>query len=127
MSSYVEQHVRSDVKYRGFNLLLLSPSDTDRSDPKSFRICYRHALLTNNASKGQIISVPANRDEGLGAISNSSGLGTAVAEWPKVTEGKNRMASLLQDEDARSEDMLVEKLFEMMRYAGSSNPLRHLK
>lgn len=61
------------------------------------------------------MAVPSYEDEKVGAISNASGLGTELGDWPKVMEGKKHMSSLLGDRTVGGEDALVDKLFEIMR------------
>jgi uncharacterized protein with NRDE domain len=120
MQEFVETYTSSDLKFGGFNLLLLSPSPCPNSTaiatPDSTH--YRSNLLSNNGSKGQIISAPSlSSDERVGAISNAPWLGTESADWPKVDRGKCLLKEILEtvEREHADEEELVERLFGMMR------------
>ena len=135
MEEFVDMYTGSDLKYGGFNLLILSPS---HSGPGSHSgslsnglppLEYRSALLSNNGPRGQIISAPSlNPEERVGAISNASGLGTSCPDWPKVKQGKHILGEILESTEEgygssghEDEEALIEKLFGMMRYGSLSS------
>jgi len=133
MDAFVQEYVGTERKYGRFNLLLLTPSYSSSPPPSSSSSSsqnprYTSALLTNNGTKGQIVSVPSmcsgssptdSDSERVGAISNADGLGTGEEDWPKVEMGKGILEGILDEEEMKEggdEERLIEKLFGMMSW-----------
>lgn len=127
MSGFVTELIGSDVRYSGFNLLLLAPSHIPRTNPSAQdasleRIHYDIAFLSNGGAGKPIVSYPLPQQScGCNGISNGvpHGAGDSFtgvqngAEWPKVVQGSKMLSDILAT--CEPEDILVDRLFMLLR------------
>ncbi|KAF8488578.1 NRDE protein-domain-containing protein [Gautieria morchelliformis] len=131
MSDFVTELTTSEVRYAGFNLLLLAPSHISRTsrsgdDPLAQAtslgtLQYDATLLSNGGAGNPIASIPGNQQTcGCNGISNGvpNGVdpftGTRSSEWPKVVQGRENLSDILAKHE--EENVLVERLFGLLRY-----------
>lgn len=131
ISDFVAELISSNVRYSGFNLLLLAPSYISRTDPSGAnRIVqdtsprnfhYDVTFLSNGGGGNPIASHPMPQMScGCDGISNGVPNGghdpftgvQIISEWPKVVHGREMLSAILAAHE--EESVLVERLFELL-------------
>lgn len=129
ISDFVAELTSSEVRYSGFNLLLLAPSRIPYTIPsgdnpiaQGTSVRYDARFLSNGGAGNPIVSVPIHqRSCGCSGISNSVPIGSpdpftgvqSSSEWPKVVQGREMLSSILAMQE--NENILVEQLFGLLR------------
>ena len=105
----VEKFDRQEIKYAGFNLLLLSPS----AHPSG--LSFEAALVTNHGGGGVIQSRLLTPEERrCGGMANGVD-GQGGNEWPKVTQGVRSLTELFANLPRDiNESALTESLFKIL-------------
>ncbi|KIJ55032.1 hypothetical protein M422DRAFT_64180 [Sphaerobolus stellatus SS14] len=125
LKELVIELLASETPYSGFNLLLLEPGRENDSG----LLRYNAALLSNGGAGGPIMSLPLSTTDSTvcGGVSNGTHDGRDTftgeilePEWPKVAKGRQMLSEVLARE--RSEEDLIEDLFELLRYKVDSPP-----
>lgn len=116
----------SEVRYSGFNLLLLAPSRLSCTTPNTTTQAsgsfYDAHFLSNGGAGNPIASIPIYQHScGCDGISNGVPIdvpdpfmGTQrSSEWPKVVQGREMLSGILTTYE--NENVLVEQLFGLLR------------
>jgi uncharacterized protein with NRDE domain len=100
-----------EVKYAGFNLLLLSPSLSE--DSRS--LYFNGTLVTNGGGGGVITSRPLSSEERrCGGLSNGKD-GQGGSEWPNVKQGTRSLDNILRTlSPSHTEADVVNHLFDLL-------------
>lgn len=110
----VRKVVPPDVRYAGFNLLLLATASAPQSSPTfSFDTLY----VTNRGGGRPIIyRALTDAERHRGGLSNGVD-GNGADEWPKVQHGVRAFEALLETlPPDTSEDQLTERLFDLLTW-----------
>ena len=113
LSDELSKLTAQDIKFAGFNMLLLSPSNCTTKT-----LSLDAALMTNHGAGGVITSRPLSADERrCGAMSNGID-GKGGNEWLKVQQGVRSLNEFLETVSAdTSEVELTNGLFKLLAYA----------
>ncbi|KAI0344468.1 DUF833-domain-containing protein [Trametopsis cervina] len=153
LDAYTSAVVQRNASYAGFNLLLLSPScspssasppsssssSTSSSPPSSSpsenrpHWQYTASFLTNHTGGGPLTSRPLSpATRRVGGLSNGID-GHGGETWPKVVLGSQMFADVLEshqreraasnNEEAETEEHLIERLFDLLTYKPPTTPL----
>jgi uncharacterized protein with NRDE domain len=109
----VTESLPLDMKFAGFNLLLLSPKI---SASASNDLIFDAMFATNHGGGGTLLHRPLMGDEmHCGCFANGVD-GQGGNEWPKVTTGLSKFSSVLTDPGTDTEDKLTNNLFDLLRF-----------
>jgi len=132
LPKFIDELTESDMRYSGFNMLLLSPHaeliSAEGSDEPSMTIHYEFGIVSNNGAGKPIVQAPLIQDScACGGMSNGTldGHDTFTGEphhypWPKVVQGRDLLSEIV-DAD-HTEEALVEDMFGLLR--NKQRPLR---
>ncbi|CAE6497922.1 unnamed protein product [Rhizoctonia solani] len=118
ISPYVETLLSHQRSYAGFNLLLLSPTNS------AGQFDYHGVIATNSEGGGKITSRPLSKRECLASgLSNSNDSACEPFEeneWPKVSQGRKLFENVISREDL-DDNGLIEALCQIMSV---ENPIK---
>ncbi|KAF8510511.1 DUF833-domain-containing protein [Hysterangium stoloniferum] len=125
LPKFMDELIESDMRYSGFNMLLLSPhaqtTSTPGSDKASTTVHYEFGVVSNNGAGKPIVQAPLILDtSACDGMSNASldGHDTFTGEahhnpWPKVAQGCELLSEIVDADYAEEE--LVEAIFRLLR------------